>query len=256
MEPYSQKSGFGQLRFVWFKTNGNQVLVNLVAAPKGGTEVEALGRALKQPESVFLSLQGGGGNDQRGRGARRLRGIASLNLEMLGESRNIGPQGFLQPNPEVAEMAYRDLLAAEDGSELSGLLALDLFAGTGITTLQLRKRFESVLACDTQPAAVDGSEDAGVRQQSAEDMLARLVDRRTAPQLVVANPPRAGLGEDVTEALNILRPGRIHIMSCHPKSLSADIERLSQAYELKSLRAYDTLPQTAHLELVAWLVKR
>jgi tRNA/tmRNA/rRNA uracil-C5-methylase (TrmA/RlmC/RlmD family) len=82
--------------------------------------------------------------------------------------------------------------------------------------------------------------------------LARQTD---APDAVVANPPRKGLGAAVTGELLRLRPARIHVMACGPAGLAKDIGALSKGYRLESLRAYDTLPQTPHVELIAKLVR-
>lgn len=78
------------------------------------------------------------------------------------------------------------------------------------------------------------------------------------PAFVVANPPRAGMGPKVCASLSQCGrrgPLALNIMSCNPKSLSADLERLTVdgGFELVSLRAFDTLPQTPHVELVARL---
>jgi 23S rRNA (uracil1939-C5)-methyltransferase len=72
---------------------------------------------------------------------------------------------------------------------------------------------------------------------------------------VVANPPRKGLGASVTEELLRLQPARIHVMACGPAGLARDIAALGPAYRLESLHAYDTLPQTPHVELIAKLVR-
>ncbi|NNE18545.1 MAG: class I SAM-dependent RNA methyltransferase, partial [Myxococcales bacterium] len=76
-----------------------------------------------------------------------------------------------------------------------------------------------------------------------------------SPGAVVANPPRKGLGLAVAAELLGLRPARIHVMACGPAGLARDIGALSEGYRLESLRAYDTLPQTPHLELIAKLVR-
>jgi tRNA/tmRNA/rRNA uracil-C5-methylase (TrmA/RlmC/RlmD family) len=75
-----------------------------------------------------------------------------------------------------------------------------------------------------------------------------------APDLVIANPPRKGLGAEVCAALRQLRAAELRIMSCGPQALARDLQALAGAYQLVELRAFDTLPQTPHVELVASLL--
>ena len=64
------------------------------------------------------------------------------------------------------------------------------------------------------------------------------------------------MGDDVCLGLLELRPNRLSVMSCHPASLMRDLGILRRDYDVECVRAYDTLPQTAHLELVVWLRRR
>jgi len=181
-------------------------------------------------------------------------------MEVAGVAFEVGPLGFLQPNPEVAGLAYLDLVRVPAGGRTRGQLALDLYAGVGVTTALLRKQFERVLPCEAFP---ESARLLGVEPELAESFLARiLTGGRTARHtvdLVIANPPRGGLGPTICSQLNRLEAARVHIMSCQPKSLAQDLERLTGSegsYKLLRTRAYDTLPQTPHLEVVAWLIGR
>ncbi len=70
---------------------------------------------------------------------------------------------------------------------------------------------------------------------------------------MIANPPREGLGPQVCAELLRLAAPRLQLMSCGPAALARDLKALASGYRLTALRAYDTLPHTPHLELVAWL---
>ena len=156
--------------------------------------------------------------------------------------------GFLQPNPEVAGRAYDALIADPSGKELSGKLAFDLYAGAGLTTTRLRAHFESVRPVESFG---ESARSLGVEAETVADFLKSYEGE--SPELVVANPPRAGLGAEACEGLLKLAPARLHIMSCSPDSFARDLDRLRSGFELEGLRLFDTLPQTAHVELVAWL---
>lgn len=163
----------------------------------------------------------------------------------------VGPLGFLQPSPRVAELAYLDLVADEHGAARSGALAFDLYAGAGVTTALLRREFAEVVPCEAYPESAAA---LGVAPEPAEAFLARQLAAGRTPELVVANPPRGGMGPAVCRALVELAAPRLQIMSCSADALVRDLAALrAGGYTLRNLRAYDTLPHTPHLELVAWM---
>ena len=228
------------LRAVWLRTNGTQVLATLVTSEANEDELVRLSPRLTRCDGVAVSFHRRGGNALRGSDAKVLRGIAALEVE----GTQVGPLGFLQPNPSVAERMYDDLVDGIDGGRV-----FDLYAGSGATTRRLRALATEVLPCESHP---EGARSLGVDAETAEEFLAR---QANSPDAVVANPPRKGLGALVTAELLRLRPSRIHIMACGPAGLAKDIAALAQGYRLESLRAYDTLPQTPHVELIAKLVR-
>jgi 23S rRNA (uracil1939-C5)-methyltransferase len=250
--PYEERSRTGDLRYVWLRTDGRgAVLVTLVTALETGTRVEELGRALSLPAAVAVAVQSAGGNDLRGRAPRLLRGRA-LEVAIAGETVEIGPLGFLQPNPPVAALAYAELLG-----DATGRLAFDLYAGSGLTTALLRRRFDEVRACESFPESAAA---LGVTPATAEAFLeaqissAKGSSRTDRPDLVIANPPRAGMGEAVCRLLARIAPPAIRIMSCHPRSLARDLEILERSgFVRRSTTAFDTLPQTTHVEIVVSL---
>jgi 23S rRNA (uracil1939-C5)-methyltransferase len=261
--PYDEESGEGDLRYLWLKTNGRgDVLLTFVTASPD-TRVRELAEALAEPFGVAWCVQPSKGNALRGEDLRLLRGEERLTVDLLGRSVEVGPLGFLQPNPPVAAMAYSDLVRGPESEELRGDLALDLYAGAGVTTALLRERFDRVAACESYPESAAA---LGVEPQGVEAFLDERLQQEDgpSPSLVVANPPRRGLGARVCEQLVELAGRRrnqdgaalrLHVMSCDPQALADDLRRLEAAgFQRLGLRAYDTLPQTAHIEVVAWLV--
>jgi 23S rRNA (uracil1939-C5)-methyltransferase len=259
IEPYDEARGTGDLRYLWLKTDGvGHVLVTLVSAGPTSRAPE-LAEALSRPAGVAWCVQPSGGNAMRGEDLRQLSGASALTVSLAGVEVEVGPLGFLQPNPRMAEIAYQDLVRGPTGKPPQAAdLAFDLYAGAGVTTALLRRAYGEVRACEAFP---ESARALGILPERAEDFLARSTD---APGLVVANPPRAGLGDRVASLLNALayrsrRPMALHIMSCEPAALARDLERLAGgdgAFVELGARAYDTLPQTAHIEVVAWLVSR
>lgn len=248
--PYDEKTGAGDLRYAWFKTNGADVLLTLVTASEESRAATELPEKLRRPVGIAWSIQPGRGNNLRGQPPRVLRGAAELTLALAGAPREIGPLGFLQPNPDVAALAYADLVRDASGEPLAGDLAFDLYAGAGVTTTLLRETFKSVRPVEAYP---ESAALLGVPPETAEQFLST---QTAAPDLVIANPPREGLGPDVCAALIKLAAPRLHVMSCGPAGLARDLAALTAGgYRLTGLRAYDTLPHTPHIELVAWLAR-
>ncbi len=252
IEPYLPgASSPGDLRYVWFKTDGSRVLLTLITGGRESRAATLLGERLRLPCGIAWSVQGDPGNAIRGQDAVMLRGTASLSVALAGRLVEVGPLGFLQPNPAVAALAYRDLTRDHDGAARRGELALDLYAGAGVTTSLLRRDYAQVVPVESYP---ESAQTLGVRPQDVAEFLANYNYRGSRPDLVVANPPRSGLGDGVCRQLCELGAARLQVMSCSPRSLARDLAVLEdRGYERVALRAYDTLPQTPHVELVVWL---
>jgi 23S rRNA (uracil1939-C5)-methyltransferase len=206
---------------------------------------------------VTWSVQPYGGNPQRGLATRPLRGLQSLDLEICGVVVTVGPLGFVHANPRVAGLAYAELVSTPAGLPVAGAFAVDLHRGIGITTELLRARFATVLSCEEDPGR---AAQCGIAARRPAEVLGELLLKPSSgPELVVAHPPRAGLGEHVCRLLNELRAPHLHMLSASPASLAQDLEQLTGptgGYTRVQLAAYETLPQTAHVELVAWLAGR
>ncbi len=257
--PFNSLKESGDMRYVWAKTDGHgQVLLTVITAEPFSPSVWELTRRLQRPSGMAWGVQSGRANDMRGLTVRPLKGRQSLEVDMCGVKAHVGPQGFLQPNPCVAGEAYHALVQMPAGGHPHGKVAFDLYAGAGVTTDLLRAHFAHVVPCESYP---ESARALGIKPQLVEEFLADVLaspkSATASPDLVIANPPRGGLGQTVCDQLNILRAPRLHIMSCAPASLAEDLKRLTGpggSYNRVQARAYDTLPQTPHVELVVWLV--
>lgn len=257
----------GDLRWVWIKTNGEDVFVTLITADATSRAADVLPNWVNGVVGWAQSVQPASGNTIRSPTVRRLAGQAALTVSLGGVVVEVGALGFLQPNPAVAARAWADLVCDPNGDACSGAVAADLYAGAGVTTAALRAQFATVVVVESWPESAAA---LGVAPADAAETLSRWVERLAgaptntdsvtlpwqAPDLVVANPPRAGLGAVACAALVALAAERVHIMSCNPASLRRDLDRLDAAYEVVAARAYDTLPHTPHVEVVVWLRRR
>jgi len=143
-------------------------------------------------------------------------------------------------------------------------LALDLFAGVGLFSLPLAGRFEQVIAVEAAPGATQdlaatahAHSLTNVRPvtATAHDFLRRFA--QTGAELVVLDPPRAGVGPAALRILSDLAPRRIHYVSCSPPTLARDLGLLSaRGFELKAVELFDLFPQTYHVEALARLTRQ
>jgi len=142
-----------------------------------------------------------------------------------------------------------------------GESAVDLYAGVGLFSLPLAGRFASVTAVESSGSAASDLEfnaaragvAAAVRHEAVERFLEAL---DSAPDFVLADPPRAGLGKTAVRELLRLKPPRLTIVSCDPATLARDLGALvAGGYSLRALTLIDLFPQTFHIETVARLVR-
>ncbi len=177
-----------------------------------------------------------------------------LDYRSGGDAFRVGRGSFFQVNRFLT-----DELARRAVGDAGGGLALDLYCGAGLTTLPLARRFERVIGVEADPKAARSLRynldraglDARVVNLDAGRFLA---DFDAVPDLVVADPPRAGLGAAATRQLTRLRPKRLHLVSCDPATLGRDLQALlSGGYALESLTLIDLFPQTAKLETITAL---
>jgi 23S rRNA (uracil1939-C5)-methyltransferase len=186
--------------------------------------------------------------------AERIPGYAAGAIEYSvgGDVFQVGPRSFFQVNRFLTEQL---VAAALEGVE--GDTGWDLYAGVGLFSLPLRRRLQRVTAVESNASALaDLAANAGradleiLKERTAVDQFLRM--QGTAPDFVLADPPREGLGKASIQELRRLRPRRLHIVACDPATLARDLRSLLESgYRLERLTLVDLFPQTYHLETVA-----
>ena len=185
-------------------------------------------------------------------------GPGFLDYQAGGIAYRVGHFSFFQVNRFLVEELAREVVEREEG----GRLALDLFAGVGLFSVPLAKRFERVVSVESNPAAardletnMRGQGTIEVRTAEVERFLERTKER---PELVVLDPPRAGLTPECRSiALRRLRPARITYVSCEPPTLARDLASFAKAgYDCSEVHLFDLFPQTFHMETVVRLRRR
>jgi 23S rRNA (uracil1939-C5)-methyltransferase len=144
----------------------------------------------------------------------------------------------------------------------AGKLALDLYAGAGLFTVPLAKTFEKVVAVESALASVrdlhaNAPESGNVRVfQSTTQRYLEQLPKKMRPDLVIVDPPRAGLGERVARRLAELAAPRLTYLSCDPATLSRDLRLLLESgYRAEQVHMIDLFPQTFHIESLVQLVR-
>jgi 23S rRNA (uracil1939-C5)-methyltransferase len=187
--------------------------------------------------------------------AEAIPGLVEGALDYQGRFR-VSRDSFFQVNRFLPD---RLVAAALEGAE--GETALDLYAGVGLFSLPLGQRFREVTAVEAGRAAARdlefnaqraGLANVRVEQHTVEAYLQTL---ERAPDFMLLDPPRAGLGKEVVRRLGELRPRQLTIVACDPATLARDLAGLVAAgYRIERVTLVDLFPQTYHLETVARLV--
>lgn len=144
-------------------------------------------------------------------------------------------------------------------SDSSGRMALDLYAGVGLFAAYLAKRFDQVFAVESSPASAgdlqaNAPRNVTVVRTTTEQFLPKCHNLR--PDLVVVDPPRAGLGDRATKLLAALRVPRIAYLSCDPTTLARDLRTLLDGgYRVEQVHLIDLFPQTFHIESLVRLAR-
>ena len=221
-----------------------RVLLNVSLTEFGAgpaTLAEKLRSAVPHAESILLH--------ESSRDRFELFGPGFINYVVADTSYRVGHLSFFQVNRHLLEPMVRAVTANE-----TGRLALDLFAGVGLFTVPLTRCFESVVAVESNAAAARDLEvnleasgaAARVVHTAVEEFLKDFAEK---PDLVVLDPPRAGVPPEALAALAALRPERITYLSCDPATLARDLRALvGTAYRIAEIHFFDVFPQTYHIE--------
>jgi 23S rRNA (uracil1939-C5)-methyltransferase len=183
--------------------------------------------------------------------------LGTARQEIDGIAYSFGIRSFFQSNRRLIGILIQQAIGNAEGK-----VAVDLYAGVGLFSLQLSRRFEKVFAIEgNRSAASHGMDNLkanslnNVRYEaiSVEAWL-KYKSAGITPDFVILDPPRAGAGTQVIERLTAIAPKRISYVSCDPTTLARDLRQLiDRGYVLESIVALDMFPQTFHLEAVAHL---
>jgi 23S rRNA (uracil1939-C5)-methyltransferase len=201
------------------------------------------------------------GETTAGGATRHLGGAPRLREELAGLEYRISPEAFFQTNTEMAERLYG--VAAEYAALTGFERVFDLYCGMGTIGLTLAPRAGEVWGLEVVEEAIADAQD-NARRNGVENArflcgdvrltLRDLVEQAGRPDVVVVDPPRAGLSQKVVRRIVEAAPKRIVYVSCNPTTLAPNAAQLVEAgWTLRRVRPVDMFPQTHHIECVAVL---
>jgi 23S rRNA (uracil1939-C5)-methyltransferase len=264
LRAYDQEKHEGFLRHLVVREGRNtgQVLVVLVTARGELAAAESLVEALRRfPEvrSIHWAV-----NDSPAEVTNLpttlLWGEEAIEEEILGLRFRIRPNAFLQTNTEMCQELYR---LAGDYARLSGEETVyDLYCGIGTIGLSMARdaltvwgveASEESVACAAENAELNGIANAAFFAGDVGRDLDELRARAGPPDVVVVDPPRAGLSQKVVRRVLEAEARRIVYVSCNPTTLAGNAKELLRdfGYRLERARPVDMFPHTAHVETVA-----
>jgi len=266
LEPFDQEAGTGYLRHLVVREGRNtgQALVVLVTAPgerfEAGYLVDVL-RRLPEVRSIHWAI-----NDtpaeQTNLPTKLLWGEEAIEEKILGLRFRVRPSAFLQTNTEMAERLYE---LAREYAALGGTENVyDLYCGTGTIGLSLAGRAASVwgleiseeaVACAIENAELNGIGNASFFAGNVGQTVEELREEAGEPDVVIVDPPRAGLAGKALRRTGALGASRVVYVSCNPTTLASDLQVLRDeyGYRLERCRPVDMFPHTPHVESVSTL---
>lgn len=173
----------------------------------------------------------------------------------------IGPKSFFQTNTEQTQKLYAKAL---EMAKLTGTeVVYDLYTGTGTIACFVSKDAKKVIGIESIKEAVDDARENATLNQitncsfevgDIKDTLnSELFSKYGDPDVIITDPPRAGMHSDVVEALLKAKAKRIVYISCNPATQARDLDRLTDGYEIEEVQPFDMFPHTHHLENIVSL---
>ena len=191
-------------------------------------------------------------------------GTDHIFLEMENLRFKVGPKSFYQTNTEQAYILYK--VAREFASLTGDELVYDLYTGTGTIANFVARNARKVIGIEYVPEAI---EDAKVNSHingidntlfyagDMKDLLNReFIEKHGRPDVIITDPPRAGMHNDVIDAILFASPERIVYVSCNPATQARDLQLLDVNYRVTRIQPVDMFPHTHHVENVVLLQRR
>jgi 23S rRNA (uracil1939-C5)-methyltransferase len=258
---YGLKSHKGFWRFLTlrYSTAFDEWLVNLVTSEEDSGAVIPLSEALYKGFDKIKTVV----NNINTRKAAVASGEREIILTGEGYIRDrIGPHtfqvsanSFFQTNSSGAGRLYEKVM---EYAELEGHeVVLDLYSGTGTIPIFISKKAKEVIGMEIVAAAIQDAERNCISNDALNcrfilgDIRETLPNIRFKPDVLIIDPPRAGIHEDILKGIMSMAVKKVVYVSCNPATMARDIGRMSDRYLVKEIQPVDMFPHTYHIEAVA-----
>ncbi len=266
LRPYDPKSHIGFLRFLMLRygMNTQDLMVNIVTAYHDIDKLTPLTDALLKEFPEITSLVNNVNTRKAdvafGESETLLYGEPSIKEKLGDLTFEISANSFFQTNTGQGEILYQEI---KDATNLKGdEILYDLYCGTGTIGLYLSKKAKKVFGFEVIRSALDDAEKNAVRNNISNIVFVKanldtffksgqLPKRVPKPDVIVVDPPRAGMHEDMTNYLPKLGARKIIYVSCNPTTQARDAKILNAyGYRIISSTMVDMFPHTPHIETV------
>ncbi len=265
---YNLRENNGILRNMFIRTteDGQVMLIICFGRDFKGRKdmLDAIGEAFPEITSLYYIINAKVNDSISDQDCILYRGDDAIYEQMENLRFKIGPKSFYQTNAPQAYNLYK--VAREFASLSGGEVVYDLYTGTGTIAQFVSSKASKVIGIEYVPEAI---EDARVNAQAngitnceffAGDMKDILTDgfieEHGRPDVIILDPPRAGIHPDVAKVILNAAPERIVYVSCNPASQARDLEILCTKYKITDVQPVDMFPHTHHVENVCRLIKK
>ena len=263
---YDEESHKGLLRHLYIREASvtKEMMVCLVCngneLPKSNVLVDMLTSKFPMIKSIVLNSNTKKSNVILGDEVKVLYGNEIITDVLCGNTIEISPLSFYQVNHDQAERLYG---IAKEFAELTGEEVLvDLYCGAGTIGLSMADKIKKLYGVEIiepaiinarKNASLNGIENVNFEAGDASILAKRLASQNVKPDVIVVDPPRKGISEDVIEACNTMNPKRIVYVSCNVATLARDIEIFERTtnYRLVKAQMVDLFKRTNHVEAVS-----
>ncbi|MCR4823982.1 MAG: 23S rRNA (uracil(1939)-C(5))-methyltransferase RlmD [Bacteroidales bacterium] len=262
---YDIRENHGQLRNMFVRTtDAGQVMLIVCFGEEFPLRVpllEAVAQAFPQVTSLYYVINEKRNDTIGDQECILFRGAEAIYEEMEGLRFKIGPKSFYQTNTGQAHRLYQVArgFAALTGTEI----VYDLYTGTGTIAQFVSSGASKVIGIEYVPEAIEdariNADGNGIRNceffaGDMKDILTSdFIAEQGRPDVIIADPPRAGMHPDVVKTILEAAPKRIVYVSCNPATQARDMEMMSGSYKITAVQPVDMFPHTFHVENVCRL---
>jgi 23S rRNA (uracil1939-C5)-methyltransferase len=269
LEFFDRKIQSGLLRNIIIRTSTTgdvMLIVCFFSEQKENREklLAAVASEFPQITSLVYVINGKGNDTIHDQEILVYKGNDYILEEMEGLKFKIGPKSFYQTNSEQAYELYK---VARDFAGLKGTeVVYDLYTGTGTIANFIARNVREVVGIEYVPEAIEdahvNSELNGISNTSffAGDMkkilTSEFIARHGRPDVIITDPPRAGMDEEVVKTILEAAPEKVVYVSCNPATQARDLALMDEAYQVTRIQPVDMFPHTHHVENVVLLEMR